>query len=132
MKRYVAMVRTDIDDRDLTESALMETGLTVPVQFVADTDELDALLLARGEPSLILLNDNDIRQSGFERLAQLKANPLYSHIPVILLGEISTDEYIRKCYQAGANSFIVKPSTVAETNQKIETFFNYWFKVAAI
>ena len=132
MKRYVVMIRTDVDDRDFTVEALSELGLDVSIEFVSDIDELDGLVGRVGLPSVILLNDNDAIRNGYERLSQLRSKSPYSGIPIILLGEKSTREYIRKCYQAGANSFIIKPSTVAETNQKVAGFFNYWFQVAEL
>jgi len=132
MERYVAMLRTDIDDKDITEWALDEIGSDINVKFIADADELDQLVVSSGTPSLILLNDTGAAHIGYERLTQLKLNPAYNHIPVILLGEISTDDYIRKCYRAGANSFIIKPSTVAEAKKKISLFFDYWLNVAAL
>ena len=132
MERYVAMLRTDIDDKDITEWALSETGSDINVKFISDADELDQLVVSAGDPSLILLNDTGAAHIGYERLTQLKLNPAYNHIPVILLGEISTDDYIRKCYRAGANSFIVKPSTIAEAKKMIGLFFDYWLQVAAL
>jgi len=132
MERYVAMLRTDIDDKDITEWALNEIGSDINVKFVSDSDELDQLVISYGTPLLMLLNDTGAAHAGYERLTHLKLNPAYNHIPVILLGEISTDEYIRECYRAGANSFIVKPSTVAEAKKKISSFFDYWFNVAAL
>lgn len=132
MERYVAMLRTDTDDRDITEWAMAETGNNIPVKFITDIEELGMVIFSSGDPSLILLNDSGASHTGYERLGQLKSNTAYSHIPVIILGEISTEEYIRDCYRAGANSFITKPSTVAETKKKIELFFNYWFNVAEV
>ena len=126
------MIRTDSDDRDLTESALSETGTDVRVKFISDLEELDSFVKKAGEQSLILLNDNDASHKGYDRLKQLKANPAYGHIPVVVLGELSTDDYVRQCYKAGANSFVVKPSTVADTNKKIAGFFNYWSQVAEV
>ena len=132
MERYVVMLRTDIDDRDITEWALDEIGTDIAVKFIAGIDELDKEIVSSGDPSLILLNDRGAAHKGYELLRQLKLNPACNHIPVIPLGEISTNVYIRECYRAGANSYITKPSTVAETKKKIGTFFEYWFHVAEV
>jgi len=132
MDRYVAMVRTDVDDKDITLSILEELGSDVVIKFATDVDKLAQLIDVEGEPSLILLNDSGAAHVAYEQLTQIKKDPVYNHIPVILLAEISTDEYIRKCYRAGANSFIIKPSTMAEARRKISLFFDYWLKVAEI
>ena len=132
MERYVAMLRTDMDDRDITEWAMAETGVDIPVKFIGGKEDLDALIMASGDPSLLLLNDSGAAHKGHERLKHFKSNPAYNHIPVVVLGEMSTREYIRECYRAGANSFIIKPSTVAGTKEKVRDFFNYWFRVAEL
>ena len=62
----------------------------------------------------------------------LKADTSLAHIPVIVLGEITTPDYIKQYYRAGANTYITKPSTVAATQKKIQLFLEYWFDVAEI
>jgi CheY-like chemotaxis protein len=130
MESYVMMLRTDADDRDITEEMLTATGNDIQVRFAADLQEMNRLTEISGVPLLVLLNDRGAAHAAYEQLRILKSDPVYAHIPVILLGEISTREYIMECYRAGANSFIIKPSTIAETKKKIELFFNYWLNVA--
>jgi CheY-like chemotaxis protein len=126
------MMQTDADDRYITESTIREIGASVPVKFIASPDELDALIEQSGEPSVILLSDLGATHRGTELLKQLKKHPSRGYIPVVVLGEVSTDDYIRQCYLAGANTFITKPSSIAGTRKKIETFFAYWFDVAEV
>ncbi|MEO7923210.1 MAG: response regulator [Chitinophagaceae bacterium] len=130
MKRYVAMINTDEDDRDITEAVLAETGMDISMKFLADANELYAAMGVEGAPLIILLNDTGAAYKGYDDLRQLRTDPSSSHIPVIVLGEVSTEDYIREYYRAGANSFVTKPSMVAETKKKMELFFNYWFNVA--
>lgn len=132
MQSYVLMLQTDPDDKYLTESALAETGNNVPVKFIGNIDELENLVAGSGAPAVILLNDRGATHKGNEVLKELKTHAAYSHIPVVVLGEVSTDEYIRQCYRSGANTFITKPSTIAATRKKIELFFAYWFDVASV
>ncbi|MEO6611719.1 MAG: hypothetical protein ABIT05_02260 [Chitinophagaceae bacterium] len=130
MESYVVMLRTDADDRDLTEEMLAETGSRINVKFAGDMEELAGLIETSGAPALVLLNDRGAAHADHEQLRKLKSDTVSAHIPVVLLGEISTREYIMECYRAGANSFIIKPSTMAETKKKIERFFDYWLNVA--
>ena len=132
MERYVAMISTDEDDRYITESTLTEIEDHIPIKYLHSISDLDELIPAEGMPSVILLNDHGITHSSDQWLKQLKAHTNYNHIPVVILGEVSTEEYIHDCYRAGANTFITKPSSIAETKKKIETFFRYWFDVAAV
>ena len=46
---------------------------------------------------------------GFEMLRILRANPLTTHIPVIVLSALNTNDDIVAAYNAGANDFVTKP-----------------------
>ena len=126
--RYVLMVEDDADDRYITESTIKELGYNIPVRFLSHGRELIAYLSNSHEPSLILLDYNPV--TGADTLRQLKTNPDFNHIPVVVLGEVASANHVRQCYQLGANSFIKKPDTADMTKNKIETFLKYWFEVA--
>lgn len=130
MNPYAIMLQTDADDRFITESILEEIGINTPVIFVGHTSDLPGVLASMGHPAVILVNDSS-RNTGVEQLEWLKSDSAISHIPVVVLGEVVSEEFIRQYYRSGANSYIIKPSTLAGTRMKIETFFKYWFEVAA-
>lgn len=132
MHSYVLMLQTDDEDRFITESTMSEMEHAVPLKFLNEAGKLDEYVGYEGLPSLILLNDSGSILQKNQLLRQVKNNPAYSHIPVVVLGEKSTDEYIRQCYRAGASSYITKPSSVKETRKKIGMFFSYWFDVAEV
>ena len=130
METYVLMLQTDPDDKDITESALQEIGNSIPLYFIPGINELKDFVAIQGMPSVILLNDRGTTHNCQAILKQLKNDASYNHIPVVVLGEVSSTEYIRQCYRAGANTFITKPSSVEDTRKKIAAFFDYWFDVA--
>ena len=130
MESYALMIQADPDDQYLTESILSEIDNGIQVRFIRHYSEIGNLIDKYNEPAVILLNDLGPTHRGLDLLKQIKTDPLHAHIPVVMLGEISTDDYIRKSYLAGANTFITKPSTINATRKKIETFFEYWFNVA--
>lgn len=132
MQSYVLMLQTDPDDRYITESTMDEMSNNIPVQFISSIEDLDKTIVTFGQPVVILVNDQGAAQAGPSLVKKLKSNPVYSHIPIVILGEVTTSQYIQQCYRAGANTFIIKPSSLAETRKKIQTFFSYWFDVAEV
>ena len=132
MQPYVVMLQTDPDDRYITESTMDEISNNIPVQFISSLEEIDKTIVEFGQPVVILVNDQGSAHQGPGLVKKLKSNLLYSHLPVVILGEVTSSEYIQECYRAGANTFIIKPSTIAETRKKISTFFSYWFDVAEV
>lgn len=131
MKPYAVMVQTDADDRFFADSTLSEIQSGTQIEYIPHTDDLGNLIEEKGMPQVILINDSSIRPAR-EQLKKVKTNRELGHIPVVILGELATDDYIRDYYRAGANSYIIKPSTVQATRKKIETFFEYWFEVAEV
>jgi DNA-binding response OmpR family regulator len=131
MEPYVLMLQTDPEDRELTESIVNEFNFSVPLKFLAEAEEIDNYTAAVGFPSLLLVSDSS-RGMAVSLVKKLKSKAAYSHIPVIILAERSLNSYAKYCYRAGANSFVIKPSTLEETRKKIEFFFKYWFEVAEL
>lgn len=130
--RYILMVEDDPDDRYLTEQTLQEIGVTTPIKFLTQSDEVLSFLESHELPALILIDYNISPDNGVEVLKTLKAHPAYRPIPVIILSDSAAPAYVTECYRHGANSFIAKPFTAETTRKKIENFFTYWLEVAEV
>lgn len=132
MQAYVLMLQADEDDKFLTESILEEMQETIPMHFIARISEIEDMIAVSGLPAVILINNQDHRHKAIDVVKYLKADNRLDHIPIVVLGEITTPDYIRQYYRAGANTYITKPSTMAATRKKIKLFLAYWFDVAEV
>ena len=132
MNPQIIMLQTDPDDRFLTESMMHELRPDLDIKYVPNLDELKTHFKEKARHSLILLNDRGTITARAQVLRQLKGDSSLKHIPVVVLGERSSPDYIEECYRAGACSFITKPSSIQGTQKKIDLFFSYWLDVAEI
>lgn len=137
MKRSILMLEHDDDDRYITRAVFEEQSYPVSLDFVDSSDELFAFLLSCEKsfvsfPSLILLNQHATPLNAVDILRDLKAHPQYGRIPVVVLSGTVDDEVLRRCYDAGANSVIHKPSSALEVSRKIAAFVNYWFQTVEL
>jgi CheY-like chemotaxis protein len=132
MNRFVLMLEGDGDDRYITEQTLSELDISVSMQFSSNSAEFFTFLSEERKPALILINYNSVPENGIQVLKRLKENPNYNDIPVVILSDSNLDKYRNECYRYGASSFIKKPDTAKATNQKIASFFNYWFNVVEV
>jgi DNA-binding NarL/FixJ family response regulator len=105
---------------------------TVPMRFIARISEMEGLIAAAGLPAVILINNQDHRHKAIDLVKYVKADIALAHIPVVVLGEITTADYTRQYYRAGANTYITKPSSIAAMRKKIRLFLEYWFDVAEV
>jgi response regulator RpfG family c-di-GMP phosphodiesterase len=67
-----------------------------------------------------------------ELIGELKKSKEYLHIPIVVLSGVVTPLSVKDCYAAGATSFIKKPASVVETNNKISAFIKYWFETVEL
>ena len=132
MDKYVLMLEDDRDDRYITTETLSELGIDIPIKFFSNSREVLDHISTAEKPALMLIDFNATPDNGIEMLKKLKSNDLYQEIPVVILSDNNFSHYRSKCYQLGAASFIKKPETHQATQQKIETFFKYWFEVAEV
>ena len=133
MIRSILMLEDDEDDRYITEAAFKEKRSSLKLHFVNSSDDLFAFLFScernfLSYPALILLNHYARRANAVDILRELKTNAHYAHIPVIVLSGTASEEIVRNCYAAGACSFIKKPASHNETDDKVSTFLHYWFE----
>ena len=102
--------------RTLEVGVLEANGFTV---FDA-IDGVDALRMLRNEEVDLVVSDIQMpRMDGFELLKEIKANPAWSGLPVILVSSLADDKIVRKGLSLGADSYIVKKDF--EHQELIET-----------
>ena len=131
----------DEDDCMLASEALTESRLQCELHFVNNGEELMDYLYQRGEytnpknappPGLILLDLNMPKKDGREALRELKTNPKFKHIPIVVLTTSKAEEDIQLSYYLGANSFIIKPVTFASLVEVMKTIGKYWFDIVEL
>jgi response regulator RpfG family c-di-GMP phosphodiesterase len=137
MSRSILMLENDDDDRYITQAVFDEHRYDIKIHFVSTSQEVFTHLLQCEKnhvpfPSLILLDYHAIPSNAVDILNELKSGSKYNHIPVVVLSGTVKNEIIKECYTAGASSFIQKPDKVTETDAKISSFFQYWFKTVEL
>jgi CheY-like chemotaxis protein len=82
-------------------------------------------------PSLIIMDLNLPTLDGYELLKLIRQTPAnafteWRSLPVVMLSGSSRQQDVNRCYQAGANSFFVKPVDFEKLRQLLETICHYW------
>ena len=137
----ILMADDDADDRQLTKEALEEGRLINDVRFVEHGEELMEYLRREGRyaspaeaprPGLILLDLNMPRKDGRAVLEEIKKDPEFRTIPVVVLTTSKADEDVYKSYDLGVNSYIVKPVTFEALVDILQTLEKYWFEIVEL
>jgi len=130
-----------IDDDDghalLVEESFHDAGLRNGFARARDGNEgwqwlSEAEGGGRNSPGLILLDISMPGLDGFEVLERIKSSQRLKHIPVIMLTSTDHPREVKRCYDLGANAYIIKPVDFEQLHEKIRTlgFFLQIIEVA--
>ncbi len=114
MKKYsVIIVENDEDEQFFMKEGFDASGLFEIIAQVSNGDNLIEWLEEHPaiKPDLILSDLNMPGKNGYDILDEVKSNPQWSDIPVIITSTSSTKSIMDKCLSKGATEYIVKPDT---------------------
>jgi chemotaxis family two-component system response regulator Rcp1 len=77
-------------------------------------------------PDLIVLDLNLPKKHGCEVLAELKANPRFRHIPVVILTSSRSEDDVRRCIENHASLYLTKPSDFSHFSDVVTTLGSFW------
>ncbi|MFT4023040.1 MAG: response regulator [Flavihumibacter sp.] len=141
IKPYILVAEDDADDRFLLETAFAEKGFSEELVFVENGVELMEFLhsleqtekpAGRPLPGFILLDLNMPKKDGRRVLKEIKEHERFKKIPVIVFTTAKNETEINRCYELGANTYVVKPVGFESLLQTINDIRTYWFETARI
>jgi len=87
---------------------------------------------AAPRPDLILLDINMPRLGGVETLSAIKSDPQLCVIPVIMLSTSGSPEDVWESYQARANAYVQKPTSLERTVKLVQAVEAFWIEFALL
>jgi CheY-like chemotaxis protein len=135
----ILIAEDDADDRFLMQTALNESRSDGQIKFVENGLELlsflDNLPEEDGEtafPKFILLDLNMPKMDGREALKKIKSSHTLRRIPVIVFSTTKNELEVKRCYDLGANTYVVKPVSFDSLVTTIQDICSYWFQTATL
>ncbi len=131
---YILLADDSENDLELVRRALQRHNLANEIVEVHDGAEVLDYLHSRrgfssrppGDPIVILLDINMPKINGIEALAEIKADPKLSHIPVVMLTSSRQGPDVDQCYRLHANAYVVKPVDFEQFAEAIKTIGKFW------
>jgi chemotaxis family two-component system response regulator Rcp1 len=134
----ILLIEDDLSDIRLVTEALKVVAIRHNLNVARDG--VEALAFLRREeryayaprPDLILLDLNLPKKYGQRVLADIKNDPDFRRIPVIVLTTSDSEMNILRAYDLHANAYIVKPVELQQFIQIIQSTTEFWLTVARL
>ena len=134
----ILLVEDNSSDAEMTIFALKKNNLANKLLHVKDGAAALDFIFAEGEYigrqientlKVILLDLKMPKMNGIEVLQRIRADERTRNIPVVVLTSSQEDPDIKKCYDLGVNSYVVKPVEFDEFQKVISDLGLYWMIV---
>ena len=135
MRERILLVDDNPDEIDVAVRALRRRGLGEAVDVAHDGQEaLEALGIEESGggasqcPSVVFLDLKMPRIDGWEVLRRIRESDV-ADVPVVILSSSDRSEDIQRCYELGANSFLVKHFDRESPGAYIADAARYWLEL---
>ena len=132
--RPVLLVDDSANDRELTRSALEESGIANDIVEAHDGVEALDFLFRRGrftgrstpDPSVVLLDLKMPRLDGHDVLKQIRSDAKLRHLPVVILTSSKEEQDLCRSYAQGTNAYVVKPVRFEDFLPAVRQLGMFW------
>lgn len=134
----VLLVEDNEDDVELTLEALEDSRVRMEIHVVSNGLEAMAFLrkedkyAGKPRPDLILLDLNLPLMDGREVLKEIREDPAFTDIPVVVLTTSQDEEDIMKVYKLHANCYISKPVDFMQFTDIIKKIEGFWLQLVKL
>lgn len=118
--KTILVVEDDLDSRQAL-CLILETLGHKPVAYETAQAALSALPGLKLDVAML-----DVMlpgMNGYELMAEIKKNPTFTEVPVIMVTARDEDSEIWRGYQSGADYYITKPYTARQIDYGLRLFF---------
>jgi CheY-like chemotaxis protein len=131
--KWILLAEDNAIDAELALRALGVNAASDTVVLANDGSEALDYLLQRGTdeaqdgpPALILLDLKMPKVDGLEVLRQVKGDSRLRQIPVVMFTSSREESDLIRCYELGANAYLVKPLAFAEYRTLLQQVRAFW------
>ena len=133
----ILLIEDEAADALMVRRAFEKAGVENPIQTLSDGDKALAYLEGIGDyqdrikhplPIFIILDLKLPGMMGLQLLKWIRTRKELRLIPVIVLTNSSEESEVKSAYEAGANSYLLKPADRNEVFRVVKVIQSYWLE----
>lgn len=118
-----------VDDDKTTRKMISLILKSKGYEVITAENGLEALQkLGLEKINLILTDMNMPYMDGIELTKQVKANPDFSHIPVVMITTEADEDEKKRAFEAGVDDYLVKPTNAEQITESMKRILKKIFK----
>lgn len=131
----ILLVEDNPDDAALTMRGLRDGSANGALFHAVDGAQALRFIFGEGEfserdgtciPTFILLDLHLPKLDGMDVLRCIKSDQRTRRVPVVMMTSSAEEEDIRRSYELGVNSYVIKPNGAQEYLSKVSELGRYW------
>lgn len=133
----ILLIEDDLGDAEMIIRSLKKTGMGEKIVHLEDGALAIDYIFGKGEfskngahlPQVIILDLSMPKVNGLDVLKEIRKEKRTRLIPVVVFTSSKEDSDLKKCYELGVNSYIVKPVEYREFSRTIALVGQYWLEL---
>lgn len=127
--KTVLLAEDNNEDFALFEEILGRFCPTVKTVRALDGEEAVQYIYANRLPDLVVLDIRMPRLDGLDALAEMRKNPLFKSIPVIILSSVDNPDERAKAAKLGCKDYLLKPTGYGQLVSLVQDFSRFGFEI---
>lgn len=134
----ILLVEDNAEEAEWTQEALRDSKVRNKIYWVQDGEEAMAFLRREGiyarmpRPDLVLLDIYMPRKNGQEVLQEIKQDPEFKRIPVVIMTSSDDEKEIARAYEHYANCYVTKPIDLDKFMEVVRSIEDFWLTVVRL
>lgn len=126
----VLLVEDNLADANLLRWCLADAKTEFRIHLARDSEAAFEHLRVHGNPDLVLLDLNLPGTDGREILDDIRSDPRWSSLPVVILTSSQAQKDVRTCTEKRANRYLTKPLNLAGYEEIARSIEGYWLSLS--